>query len=76
MMNCCASNACKTCIQNLNEDTFKCICSKVNKKIDYINAVINVAVEMLQSVFILPLLKDLDEKLFLAESSLTGFLFK
>ena len=76
MMNCCASNACKTCIQNLNEDTFKCICGKVNKKVDYINAITNEGIEMLKSVFILPLLKDLDEKLFLAESSLTGFLFK
>jgi hypothetical protein len=72
MLNCCSSNACKTCIKNLSDASFKCICGKVNKKGDYIAAATNKAVEMLKAVFILPLLKELDEKLLLAESALTG----
>jgi hypothetical protein len=74
MVNCCARNACKMCIQNLKEDRFECICGEINKKDDYMKATTNTTAETLKSVFILPILKELDEKLLLAESSLTGFI--
>ena len=47
---------------------------EINKKDDYMKATTNTTAETLKSVFILPILKELDEKLLLAESSLTGFI--
>jgi len=55
MLNCCAGNACKRCIQSISDASFKCCCGKLNKKDDYVKATKNEAAEMLKAVFIVPL---------------------
>ena len=74
-LNCCSSNACKTCIKNFSEE-FQCKCGKVNKKATYLNSITNEAAELLKQTFIIPILAEIEQKLIATESLMKGTLIK
>ena len=69
----CGDNACKNCIENLNEMQKECNhCKKIHKKDDLKKAVPNNAVKLLMKSYLKELNDELDVKVKLAIDSIEG----